>query len=464
MIKYLCLNLAFSIVTILHSQSTKFLSESQAKEEALIAINHIKNSHPNQYWENNRNIWDLYEKKLISRKGNITIGQHYFDLAYLFSLTNDTHTQIYPDKESPGFDRVFPIRFRTFSDGLYVISANEDYEHYIGKKVVSLGNKSAFEFMTHLSDYVSADNITRKHTLAEFLLVMPETYEVFGLTQNGYVELVLEDKNGNKISGKLDVAESKSFSKVFFEEPNSFGILVPDKWLTIYDVFGVEIPITRKNLRRNYWHATIINQQDSIVEYIQINKNENELDGETQFDFLLRIFQEIRGKGNKVKRIIIDLRYNLGGWIKNTATLSGLLYGSDFYKHEKTTILIGRETISAGTILAADIEGKNYAYFIGEPTGSKPNMFLEHAQVDLPYSKFYAESSTSSYITTNCSDTRRFLAPDLYIYESFANFISGGDITLKKALGLKDEDVVYDFEGLDREDLWRRTSQRIAID
>ena len=99
----------------------------------------------------------------------------------------------------------------------------------------------------------------------------------------------------------------------------------------------------------------------------------------------------------------------------------------------KTVVLIGRETISAGTILAADIENKNYAYFIGEPTGSKPNMFLEHKQVDMPYSRFYAESSTDHYIVTNAQDDRRYLAPDYVVRERFTDFISGVDIFSSKS-------------------------------
>ena len=447
----------------LMAQTQFNLTEDQAREEAELAINYIKKSHPDQYWSNNKNIWDSYEKKLLERTGSISIGDQYFDLAYLFSLAMDTHTQIYPDKITPGFASVYPLRFRTFSDGLYIIAADKQYENLVGKKIVSFGGKPAVEFMNLLANYVSADHFERKKTLAEFLLIMPETYKYFGLSSENGVKFELEDLQGNPSLVWIKHMENKSFSKVFYEDPNSFGILVPDEWKTVYDVFDVKTPLTRRSLRKKYWHTTILDEQGQQVEFIQINKNENEQEGEQQFDFILSVFQEIRKKDSLVDRIIIDLRYNLGGWIKNTAALPGLLYGSDFYKPGKTIVLIGRETVSAGTILAADIEQHNYAFYIGEATGSKPNMFLEHKQVDLPYSKFYAESATDVYIVTNQNDTRSFIAPDYTINEKFSDFISGEDIALKKALEVTPDEVRHSQNGLYRDELWQRPSQKIAL-
>ena len=262
-----------------NSQKNELLTEAQAKEEAQIAIGHIKKSHPDPYWANSKDIWDSYEKKLLSRKGDISIARHYFDLAYLFSLADDTHTQIYPDHESGGFESVYPLRFRTFADGLYIISANEDYEEYIGKKVVSFGDKTASELINILSEYASSDNVERKRSFTEMMLVMPETYSVFGVANNNRVKLVLEDIQGNRSRGILKKTEQKSFATIFWDDPNSFGILVPDNWKTVYDVFKAKVPITRQHLRKKYWHATLKSDNGKVVEYIQINKNENEGQG-----------------------------------------------------------------------------------------------------------------------------------------------------------------------------------------
>lgn len=118
----------------LYAQEQSFLSEEEAREEARIAIESIKKGHPDLYWYHSETEFNAYEEKLLNRKGRISVAQHYFDMAYLFSMATDTHTQIYPDNGTPGFTKVYPIRFRTFADGLYVMAASSVYEDYIGKR------------------------------------------------------------------------------------------------------------------------------------------------------------------------------------------------------------------------------------------------------------------------------------------------------------------------------------------
>ena len=106
---------------------------------------------------------------------------------------------------------------------------------------------------------------------------------------------------------------------------------------------------------------------------------------------------------------------------------------------------------------------KNYVYYIGEPSGSKPNMFLDHEPIELPYSKFFAECATETYTTTTAEDKRRYLVPDAKITESFRDFISGKDVVLEKALSLSDEEVTGYNNGFYRGELWKRSSQKEAI-
>ena len=446
-------------------KNENFLTEKQAREEAEIVINTIKKMHPNPHWFKDETLWDDYVEKLLSRKGDVSIAQHYFDLAYLFSLVTDTHTQIYPDLQTRSFLSVYPIRFRSFSDGLYIISSNEDYKQFVGKRVISFGDMKADSIMNILADYVSADHPIRKKTLAEFLLVMPEMYEVFGLSsRDKKVKMVVEDLHGKRETTYLDKLEDKSFAKVFYEDPISFGIYIPDGWTSVFDVFGIEIPDSRADLRNNYWKKELQLPEGGTALLIQINSNSDNENGESQYDFILRTFQEIRASEYPIDRVIVDLRYDLGGWIRNTAALSGLLYGAGYNKLGKTVVLIGRECVSAGTILAADIEMSNNAYFIGEPSGSRPNMFLDHVQIDLPYSNFFAECATEKYISTTMDDSRRYLVPDLKIYESFEEFISGKDIALEKALSITTKEMEDYNDGYYSGELWKRSSQFESVE
>lgn len=454
---------AFLIISasdILHSQTADdfLLSESQCREEAEIAIEKIRSTHPDPYWKVSREEFDDYSHKLLERKGLRQIGTHYFDMARLFSMISDTHTQIYPDLETPGFRDVYPVRFRMFSDGLYLIAGALSYQQFVGKKILRIGGIDAMGFMDTLARYVSADHLERKKTLAEFLLIMPETYRYFDLESNGKVSFTYEEDGAVK-SGFLAQKEEKKFAQVFYEDPFSFGVLVPEGWHSVYTLMENGRPVGVEEPGTKYRMKYILTEEGKSAIYLQINKNEDQSDKDALFDFILNSFQQIRSRKEDIDRIIIDLRYNLGGWIRHTAALSRLLYGAGFAAPGKTFVLIGPETVSAGAILAADIEQFNYTSFVGEKSGSKPNMFLDHKTMDLPYSHFYAENSSYKLIITDPDDLRECLYPDFEVKTSYADFLAGRDKALELALKIQPAQVTDILQGLPVREIWKRSSQ-----
>jgi hypothetical protein len=454
---------AHSAAEPIETEAPLWLTEDQAREEIDIAVNHITSTHPDPFWYRDKAIWDEVVARLKEHQGPVSIGDHYFHLASIFSLTTDTHTQVYPAHESSGFEATYAVRFRSFADGLYILAADRPYEAWIGKRVASIGGMPTADVMTRLSRYVSADHPGRKKTLAEFLLIMPETYRFLGLAnESGSVELLLEDPQGTMERALLDATSDDSFAKVHHDDPLSFGINMPDDWMNIYDVFGVEPPPSRRQLRNHYWYTYFPMPTGKQAAYMQINANSDNPEGEGQFDFILRAFQDIRARGGEVERFVLDLRYDLGGWINNTAALPRLLYGGGFARPGKTVVLIGRESVSAGSILAADIEMNTKVTFIGEPSGSKSNMFLYHERFELPYSKFYAESATEKDIVTSPDDHRRYLAPDIVVEESFSDFISGKDNALQAALEMTTKQAQSLHDGLYLGEGWQRASQAPA--
>ena len=91
-------------------------------------------------------------------------------------------------------------------------------------------------------------------------------------------------------------------------------------------------------------------------------------------------------------------------------------------------------------------------------------MFLDHKPVELPYSRFYAESATEIYTCTVEADKREYLAPDVEVLESFSDFVSGEDRAFNKAIQINVEEVKRMHAGLFRGDLWKRPSQKSAYE
>ena len=175
------------------------------------------------------------------------------------------------------------------------------------------------------------------------------------------------------------------------------------------------------------------------------------------------IDSKLDSRAVKPETLIIALRHDLGGQVDLSLPIAYLAGSSKVCcipSHIVT--LIGRETISAGSLLAGALEVSPRSVMIGEPTGGKPNVFIGHIGVELPYSQFKQEVSRILYTATDTSDRRLYVAPDIPIAESFEQVMTGGDAGLAAALQLTPQDVSGFLPLRDILTPWRRPSQEGA--
>lgn len=415
------MSLFFSINSFAHD--TAELSEAEAREEIRIVVENLLKYHPNPFHSTPRPVF--YEKfeELLKRKGNISLTRQYFDLSSLTSLVFDTHTQIHVGEETPGFKSTFPLRFRIFPEGLYVIAGGKGYEKIIGKKVISISGKSAEKVIDDLTIYPSGDSSVRKRVSTEMFLYLPETYDYFNLRMpGGMIELLLEETNGNRFSFELSKTWNKGLVDFSWDSLNPF---IPQGLISIHEMMRSKQPFYLENLRDNYWYRFLDN--DKKFMYLQINFPFRKENGPLPTDFHLNWSRELWN--SKAEVLIIDLRNDPGGSISLGNPIPGIL--STLY-HEHPTlrgiaVLMGTDTVSAGTILIAQLEDAVAPIIIGSPSGSAPNMYLQATKLDLPYSKFRFEVSTDEYIITRELDKRRYIAPDVPMSLSFADYVAGRD-------------------------------------
>jgi len=125
-------------------------------------------------------------------------------------------------------------------------------------------------------------------------------------------------------------------------------------------------------------------------------------------------------------------------------------------------LLTGSETISAGSILVGEFERSSRPVTIGEPTGSRPNIFLNHTQIPLPHSGLFAEASTTTYTSTVASDQRLMIAPGILVPDKMADVLAGRDAALEAAIALTDEQSESFYTRGRNYRSWIRTSQDSA--
>jgi C-terminal processing protease CtpA/Prc len=135
-----------------------------------------------------------------------------------------------------------------------------------------------------------------------------------------------------------------------------------------------------------------------------------------------------------VRRVILDLRLNPGGDVFTYAPLLTVLRSAKVNRPGRLYVLIARSTFSAAGLLAAELERLTRAVFVGEPTGSAPNLYADPAALRLPVSGWNFLAATRYWQKSTANDPRLALRPDLPVALTAADFFAGRDPVLARAL------------------------------
>jgi hypothetical protein len=79
------------------------------------------------------------------------------------------------------------------------------------------------------------------------------------------------------------------------------------------------------------------------------------------------------------------------------------------------------------------VEWWTRAVFLGEPTGSSPNAIGEHTVVPLPYSGLMLSISSRYHQQSYPGDERAWIAPDVPVAMTSADYFAGRDPVLEAA-------------------------------
>ena len=135
----------------------------------------------------------------------------------------------------------------------------------------------------------------------------------------------------------------------------------------------------------------------------------------------------------KADRVVLDLRYLRGGNGSIAFPLvEGLAAERRINKPGGLTVLIGRENVSAGTVIVRMLDEQTSAGFMGEATPARADNFLcDCVDVVLPASGFVV--GIPSY-TFHTGDQRPEIAPDVAMALGARDFFGGRDPVLDAAL------------------------------
>jgi peptidase S41-like protein len=312
------------------------------------------------------------------------------------------------------------VVFSYFGNELYIRSVKEAQRTLLGCHVLRIGNLNVDSAYAVVKTIIGCDNDGGAHYWAQYLLAMPEVLEALHITGDiTYVSLTLETQQGlQRVT--LSATEpvelmNGDISKLFYKRSG---------WVDARDLKSGDDPMWLRQINVPFHFE---HQGDLL--YVQINKVSDSND-ETLAHFSERLRNEIIT--TKPKKLTIDLRQNRGGdgtliipFIRaviqsETIDRPGHLFG-----------IIGPATFSAAQMLADALEKYTNIIFVGEPSGSKGNVYGDSNKIILPNSGITVRASVYYWEDWHPLDKRDAIEPQIPALLTFEAYSAKVDPALE---------------------------------
>ena len=349
-------------------------------------------------------------RKAINTSGD---QQIVFEFMSLLGVLGNGHNLIIPAWGKYGSFTQLPMQFYWFSDGLYIVDAEQPYAHLVGYKVTHFGETLAEKALDLVGKINARDNDMQQLWLAPYYLGLPQVLSGLNIVEDAVnVTLTLRPPDG-----KEQTVTPKAHAMTFAGFPK----------LPALKSASYQRGLSRNN--EPYWYENIVDKQ---LLYVQFNdvRDDSELSFAEFNDELRQLIMT-----QSIEHLVIDLRHNSGGDgsilppMVATATLFEALKPDG-----KLFIIMGRNTFSAGHDLLVDLTRFTHPILVGEPSGTRPNAIAEAGWFNLPYSQQTGIISSQFHQKSSAEDHRIWLAPDLPVSLSSAAYFNGQDLALDAVL------------------------------
>ena len=313
----------------------------------------------------------------------------------LIAMVGDGHTSI----EEPSLLGlgIYPVRFEVMQGKLFVTSADASYSEIAGGIVTKIGDTDVADAFKRVGEIAWGDGLNEQSRKGEtaFLLSSPKVLKGLKLAPSGDSVSLMVEKDGQV--RRVEVKAVKDL----------MNFMRTSKRVNAFDGAANPPPLYLKDTNNHYWMEPI---RDRRVLYVQFNSVVNKPD-ESIAAFFKRVF-EIAESGT-VDKLVLDVRANTGGNNQLNRPIVVGLVRSRLNERGKLFVITGRRTFSAAQNLVNEIEKFTEAIFVGEPTGSSPNLYGDPVIMTLPNSRMPFRVSTLWH-QIDPNDRRPFTAPEIF--------------------------------------------------
>lgn len=329
-----------------------------------------------------------------------------FEFMKLVGKLRSGHNLIIPTNGAKGSFSRLPIEFYWFSDGLFVVDANEGFESFIGSQILSIGGIPIRQVLNGVGVLNARDNEMQSLWLSPYYISMPEVLEGLGVIDDvAAVPLRILDANG--VEQNITLSGTKWAFHDFPKLPKHKSGN-PPKYL--------------KKRDQLFWMEALPDHNAIFVQFNWVNeRSDNRL-----ADFSRKLIDLTNESG--LDNLIVDIRHNSGG---NGAILPSLVRAVIYFEvanpDGKLFVITGRGTYSAAHNFLTDISRLTNAVIVGEPSGSRPNAISEAGWFKLPHSGLLGLVSSQLHQYSEAEDHRIWIAPHIPTPLSSSDYFLGRD-------------------------------------
>lgn len=343
---------------------------------------------------------------IISNTSTLSDEQIVVEVMKVVGSLGSGHNLVLPTTPKIGALKKLPVQFYQFSDGLFIVDAEEGYEQWIGYEVISIENTPVEEALVKTNVVNARDNDMQVLWLGPYYLGLPDVLQSLAIINDTKeIAITLSDTKGN--------AQQVIMNPVSW----NFTGLAKMPRLKVE-----KQPLFLSKRDDLYWYEFLPEHNAIFIQFNLVGQKEEQ----SLKDFNI----ELRGQiaQNKVQNFILDLRHNNGG---NGAILGPMIKTIINFEAEYPEgtifVLAGRETFSAAQNLLTRITTTTNAVFVGEPSGSSPNFTGESGWFKLPYSGLMGIISSQYHQSSESEDDRKWIAPHIPVARSSTDYFAGND-------------------------------------
>lgn len=347
-------------------------------EDFKVFINYLEHTHPDPYSAYGGKTEFKRQAQSLSKQisGTTTFAQFIDMLNRFTSVLEDGHTSVSRliNKETSSSNKVLPLEFKVATNGIFVYKTTNEYSYLHGSKLISVNSVPIDVFAKNASLLLPAENKYGRYRLAGFFLRRAK-YAKKLVNNFPFVQLDMLLPNKEKKSIKIQYIETPQWSKkeTSLKLNNENGLLYSQnighnssiKYFAWHGVLSKEVIPYIKNSRtidylinKTYKYSTRPTI-DSVA-----------IDGIPElYPEFFKLMQSMKQENSDY--LIIDLRFNDGGYTNLSRPLLYMLFGDKYlnyksnseYNRRLSKLLLKKHNVKTVEQLLDD---NNTEYSLGE--------------------------------------------------------------------------------------------------